>query len=186
MRGCDAACPQAPARAAAGWAGRSPMRTVRLCRSPRARAWSPPTEVAAAATQRALFPISCWLQARPMIASDFRDAPQELTRFAARAQPPTGRHRAFGQKLRAASSVRISADRVGLGRRVLSAGSGCRRFRCGEDWRRAYTLAVVAPELPAPDSPTVKRSPRTCGHAARGFKNVGRFPRSSARFATRS
>jgi hypothetical protein len=44
-----------------------------------------------------------------MIASDFRDAPQELTRFAARAQPPTGRHRAFGQKLRAASSVRISA-----------------------------------------------------------------------------
>src|SRR6188768_4076714 len=29
MWGCDAACPQAPAIAAAGWAGRPPMRTMR-------------------------------------------------------------------------------------------------------------------------------------------------------------
>ena len=38
MRGCDAACPQAPASAAAVWAGRPLMRRLRIRRNRRTRA----------------------------------------------------------------------------------------------------------------------------------------------------
>jgi hypothetical protein len=44
MRGCDAACPQASASAAAVWAGRPLMRRLRIRRNRRTRARSPTTD----------------------------------------------------------------------------------------------------------------------------------------------
>ena len=57
MRGCDAACTQAPGSAAAVWAGRPLMWTVRIRRNRRTRARSPTTEVASTDTRRTIFPV---------------------------------------------------------------------------------------------------------------------------------
>jgi hypothetical protein len=58
MRGCDAACPQASASAAAVWAGRPLMRRLRIRRNRRTRARSPTTEVAPTDTRGTIFPVS--------------------------------------------------------------------------------------------------------------------------------
>src|SRR3954467_14611985 len=58
MRGCDAACPQAPPSAAAIRAGRPLMRRLRIRRNRRTRARSPTTEVAPTDARRTIFPVS--------------------------------------------------------------------------------------------------------------------------------
>jgi hypothetical protein len=60
MRGCDEACPQAPASAAAVWAGCPLMRRLRTRRNLRTRTRSPTAEVASTDTGRAPFPIPRW------------------------------------------------------------------------------------------------------------------------------
>src|SRR6476620_4782390 len=67
MRGCDAACPQAPASAAAVWAGRPLMRRLRIRRNRRTRARSPTTEVAPTDARRTNFPVSCRHSRTPII-----------------------------------------------------------------------------------------------------------------------
>ena len=67
MRGCDAACPQAPASAAAVWAGRPLMRRLRIRRNRRTRARSPTTEVASTDARRTNFPVSCRHSRTPII-----------------------------------------------------------------------------------------------------------------------
>ena len=67
MRGCDAACPQAPGSAAAVSAGRSLMRTVRIRRNRRTRARSPTTEVAPTDARRTIFPVPCRHSRTPTI-----------------------------------------------------------------------------------------------------------------------
>ena len=67
MRGCDAACPQAPASAAAVWAGRPLMRRLRIRRNRRTRARSPTTKVASTGARRTNFPVSCRHSRTPII-----------------------------------------------------------------------------------------------------------------------
>jgi hypothetical protein len=67
MRGCDAACPQAPASAAAVWAGRPLMRRLRIRRNRRTRARSPTTEVASTDGRHTIFPVSCRHSRTPII-----------------------------------------------------------------------------------------------------------------------
>ncbi len=67
MRGCDAACPQAPASAAAVWAGRPLMRRLRIRRNRRTRTRSPTTEVASTDARRTNFPVSCRHSRTPII-----------------------------------------------------------------------------------------------------------------------
>ena len=59
MRGCDAACPQASASAAAVWAGRPLTRRLRIRRNRRTRARSPTNEVAPPDERRTIFPVPC-------------------------------------------------------------------------------------------------------------------------------
>src|SRR6476646_4193860 len=67
MRGCDAACPQAPASAAAVWADRPLVRRLRIRRNRRTRAQSPTTEVAPTEARRTIFPVPCRHSRTPMI-----------------------------------------------------------------------------------------------------------------------
>ena len=67
MRGCDAACPQASASAAAVWAGRPLMRRLRIRRNRRTRARSPTTEVASTDARRTNFPVPRRHSRTPMI-----------------------------------------------------------------------------------------------------------------------
>jgi hypothetical protein len=67
MRGCDAACPQAPASAAAVWAGRPLMRRLRIRRNRRTRTRSPTTEVASTDARRTIFPVPCRHSRTPVI-----------------------------------------------------------------------------------------------------------------------
>ena len=68
MWGCDAAaCPQAPASAAAVWAGRPLMRRLRIRRNRRTRTRSPTTEVASTDARRTNFPVSCRHSRTPII-----------------------------------------------------------------------------------------------------------------------
>ena len=70
MRGCDAACPQAPASAAAVWAGRPLMRRLRIRRNRRTRARSPTTEVASTDARRTIFPVPYRHSRTPMNMDD--------------------------------------------------------------------------------------------------------------------
>src|SRR6476620_5554728 len=57
MRGCDAACPQAPASAAAIRAGRPLMRRLRIRRNRRPRARYPTTQLAPPDARRTILPV---------------------------------------------------------------------------------------------------------------------------------
>jgi hypothetical protein len=88
MRGCDAACPQAPASTAAVWAGRPPMRILRIRRNRRTRGRSPTTKVASTDARSTIFPVSCWHSRAPMIGHG-RPAKDEADLLSMRARPQT-------------------------------------------------------------------------------------------------
>jgi hypothetical protein len=101
MRGSDAACPQAPASAAAVWAGRPLMRRLWIRQNRRTRARSPTTEVASTDARSTIFPVSRRHSRTPMIrhgrpAKDEADlssvrGAHEAREAIALARPPTSR-----------------------------------------------------------------------------------------------
>ena len=133
MRGCDAACPQAPASSAAVWAGRPLMRTVRIRRNRRTRARSPTTEVASTDARCTIFPVSYPHSRTPMIrhgrpAKDEADlssvrGAHEAPQAIALARPQTPRDPAVSvHRLRTCRHGRVAGARgriAGKGRRLL-------------------------------------------------------------------
>jgi hypothetical protein len=130
MRGCDAACPQAPASAAAVWAGRPLMRRLRIRRNRRTRARSPTTEVASTDGRHTIFPVSCRHSRTPIIrhgrpAKDKADlsslrSAHEARQATALARPQTPRGPPVSvHRLRACRHGRVAPSRR---ERIIEAG----------------------------------------------------------------
>jgi len=122
MRGCDEARPQAPASAAAVWAGHPLMWTVRIRRNRRTRARSPTTEVASTDARCTIFPVSYPHSRTPMIrhgrpAKDEADlssvrGAHEARQAIALARPQTPRDPAVSvHRLRACRHGRVARAR---------------------------------------------------------------------------